>query len=92
MRPVTVFPDYLVKLVIPASRAILKPAVICRCVSLAILSLCDYSIRTSVRMACVLDVGDVWFDQRLESQRPCIIAGRNSGMYSESSGWSKPKR
>ena len=34
MRPVTVFPDYLVKLVIPASRAILKPAVICRCVSL----------------------------------------------------------
>jgi len=36
MRPVTVFPDYLVKLVIPASRAILKPAVICRCVSLEI--------------------------------------------------------
>jgi len=34
MRPVPVFPDYLVKLVIPASRAILKPAVICRCVSL----------------------------------------------------------
>jgi len=34
MRPVPVFPDYLVKLVIPASRAILKPAVIYRCVSL----------------------------------------------------------
>jgi len=34
MRPVSVFPDYLVKLVIPASRDILKPAVICRCVSL----------------------------------------------------------
>ena len=35
MRPV-LFPDYLVKLVIPASRAILKPAVIYRCVSLTI--------------------------------------------------------
>jgi len=34
MRPVPVFPDYLVKLVIPASRAILKPAVIYQCVSL----------------------------------------------------------
>ena len=34
MRPVSVFPDYLVKLVIPASRAITKPAVICRCVPL----------------------------------------------------------
>jgi len=34
MRPVPVFTDYLVKLVIPASRAILKPAVIYRCVSL----------------------------------------------------------
>jgi len=34
MRPVPVFPDYLVKLVIPASRAILKPAVIYRFVSL----------------------------------------------------------
>jgi len=29
-----IFSDYLVKLVIPASRAMLKPAVICRCVSL----------------------------------------------------------
>jgi len=34
MRPVPVFPDYLVKLVIPASRAILKPAVVYRFVSL----------------------------------------------------------
>jgi len=34
MRPVPVFPDYLVKLVIPPSRAILKPAVIYRFVSL----------------------------------------------------------
>jgi len=34
MRPVSVFPDYLVKLVIPASRAITKPAVICLCVPL----------------------------------------------------------
>jgi len=34
MRPVPVFPDYLVNLVIPAFRAILKPAVIYRCVSL----------------------------------------------------------
>ena len=34
MRPVPVFPDYLVKLVIPASRAILKPAAIYRFVSL----------------------------------------------------------
>ena len=34
MRPVPVLPDYLVKLVIPASRAILKPAVIYRFVSL----------------------------------------------------------
>jgi len=34
MQPVPVFPDYLVKLVIPVSRAILKPAVIYRCVSL----------------------------------------------------------
>jgi len=34
MRPVPVFPDYLVKLVIPASRAITKPAVTCRCVPL----------------------------------------------------------
>jgi len=37
MRPVPVFPDYLVKLVIPASRAILKPAVIYRCVSLQLI-------------------------------------------------------
>jgi len=36
MRPVPVFPDYLVKLVIPPSLAILKPAVIYRFVSLAI--------------------------------------------------------
>ena len=36
MRPVPVFPDCVVKLVIPASRAILKPAVIYRCVSLEI--------------------------------------------------------
>jgi len=34
MRPVPVLSDYLVKLVIPASRAILKPAVIYRFVSL----------------------------------------------------------
>jgi len=34
MRPVPVFPDDLVKLVVPASRAILKQAVIYRCVSL----------------------------------------------------------
>jgi len=34
MRPVTVFPDHLVKLVIPASRTILRPAVIYQCVSL----------------------------------------------------------
>ena len=32
MRPVSVFSDYLVKLVIPVSRVITKPAVICRCV------------------------------------------------------------
>ena len=34
MRPLSVFPDYLVKIVIPASRAITKPVVICRCVPL----------------------------------------------------------
>jgi len=34
IRPVPVLSDYLVKLVIPASRAILKPAVIYRVVSL----------------------------------------------------------
>ena len=36
MRPVPVLSDYLVKLVIPSSRAILKPAVIYRFVSLVI--------------------------------------------------------
>ena len=41
MRPVSVFPDYLVKLVIPPSRAITKPAVICRCVPL-VLSTFDF--------------------------------------------------
>jgi len=41
MRPVPVFPDYLVKIVIPASRAILKPAVIYRCVSLNFLLVCQ---------------------------------------------------
>ena len=40
MRPVPVFPDYLVKLVMPGSRSLSKPAVICRCVSLVITSFC----------------------------------------------------
>ena len=39
MRPVPVFPDYSVKLVIPASCAILKPAVIDWCVSLFVFAI-----------------------------------------------------
>ena len=42
MRPVPVFPDYLVKVVIPVSRAILKPDVIWRCVSLVLLPACVF--------------------------------------------------
>ena len=40
MRPVPVFPDYSVQLVIPASCAISKPAIIDRCVSLLCCSCC----------------------------------------------------
>jgi len=50
MRPVPVLPDYLVKLVIPSSRAILKPTVIYRCVSLVI---ARDTNRISTRFFCV---------------------------------------
>ena len=48
MRPVSVFPDYLVKLVIPASRAITKPAVICRCVPLFLAAALTRVMRAAV--------------------------------------------
>jgi len=71
MRPVPVFPDYLVKLVIPASRAILKPAVIYRFVSL-IYSSGRTRIWRRFRVFCLLSVKVYSLVQNLfKNRNPC---------------------